>query len=61
MTEEEYQSCVDQSLGFCLQCGEEHSQIEPDAEGYDCQFYDCGCPEVMGIENLLVEGRLVIG
>ncbi len=56
MSAGEYRAYVNDSYGFCLSCGAEHSQIEPDAEGYSCD--SCEEPEVMGIENMLLEGRV---
>jgi hypothetical protein len=38
--------------GFCLSCGADHDECEPDAEGYEC--YECGEHKVMGAENVLM-------
>ena len=38
--------------GFCLSCGADHDECEPDAEDYQC--YECDQHAVMGAENVLV-------
>jgi hypothetical protein len=43
---------ADDSLGFCLECGEEASGVEPDARGNTCE--SCGEPKVYGAEELLI-------
>jgi len=43
-----------QSLGFCLACGEESGQIEPDAEKYECE--QCGERKVYSAEQMLIRG-----
>lgn len=40
----------DDSLGFCLECGEEHDGIEPDARKYKCE--KCGAMKVYGAEEI---------
>lgn len=40
--------------GFCLACGADHDECEPDAEGYEC--YECGERKVMGAENVMMMG-----
>ncbi len=42
----------DENLGFCISCGAEHFECEPDAMKYDCD--ECGEPEVYGAEMLLL-------
>jgi hypothetical protein len=43
--------------GGCLACGEiQYGGVEPDAEKYECEA--CGEPEVYGLEQLLLIGRL---
>jgi len=44
----------DDGRGFCLACGEEHYDIEPDAREYLCE--SCGADEVYGAEELLLMG-----
>ena len=44
----------DENIGFCLDCGEEHSGIEPDARRYECEA--CGAPNVYGAEEILMMG-----
>ena len=43
---------ADDSLGFCLACGEEASGVEPDARRYECEA--CGAARVYGAEELLL-------
>jgi hypothetical protein len=44
----------DENIGFCLDCGEEHENIEPDARRYKCEA--CGERRVYGAEEILVMG-----
>jgi hypothetical protein len=39
-------------VGFCVNCGQEHFQVEPDAENYECEI--CGKREVHGAEIILI-------
>jgi len=45
-------------MGICLACGEEHYGVEPDARRYDCE--SCGKPEVYGLEEAVLMGRVDI-
>ena len=38
--------------GFCIACGDEHMQCEPDAERYRCER--CGTRTVYGADFLLI-------
>jgi hypothetical protein len=38
--------------GFCISCGEESNECEPDAREYTCDF--CNKPTVYGAEELLM-------
>lgn len=40
------------SPGVCLACGDQADQVEPDAEGYECEA--CGEQSVFGAEQLLM-------
>ena len=40
--------------GFCLACGEEQEDVEPDACKYECD--SCGRPKVYGAEQLALMG-----
>lgn len=40
-----------ESPGICVACGNEADQVEPDAEGYTCEY--CDEPKVYGAEQLL--------
>jgi len=42
---------LDNSLGFCVSCGAEHGECEPDARKYKCE--SCGLNAVYGAEELL--------
>ena len=39
-------------IGFCVTCGAEHYNVEPDAECYHCE--ECEKPTVYGAEQLLI-------
>ena len=39
-------------MGFCLSCGAEAYNVEPDARRYECE--DCGENRVYGAEELLM-------
>ena len=41
-----------EDAGFCIACGEEAWQVEPDARKYTCD--SCGEPCVYGAEELLI-------
>ena len=43
---------ADESIGFCLACGDEASCVEPDARGYLCE--GCGERQVYGAEEILM-------
>lgn len=43
---------ADDNIGFCIDCGEEHDGIEPDARHYECE--NCGKHSVYGVEELLI-------
>jgi sulfatase maturation enzyme AslB (radical SAM superfamily) len=45
---------ADNSTGFCLACGAERSNTEPDARKYPCET--CGAAKVYGAEELLMMG-----
>lgn len=40
--------------GFCLACGEEANDCEPDARGYEC--HGCGERKVYGAAEVLLMG-----
>lgn len=48
----------DGTLGICLACGEIAYGVEPDARGYQCE--DCGKPQVYGLEEAVLMGRVEI-
>lgn len=55
---EESEVMAGDGAGFCLACGAEASQCEPDARQYTCE--SCGKPKVYGLEELLMMGLLKI-
>lgn len=42
----------DRNMGFCVFCGEDAFQVEPDAHEYQCEC--CGRKGVYGAEELLL-------
>lgn len=45
-------ACSEDYTGLCVNCGAEHSGIEPDARKYKCD--DCGQYTVYGAEELMI-------
>jgi hypothetical protein len=45
-------ACSEDYTGLCVNCGSEHSGIEPDARGYKCD--DCEQLTVYGAEELMI-------
>lgn len=43
---------MDDCRGFCIACGDEAYNVEPDARKYFCET--CGEPQVYGAEELLM-------
>lgn len=43
---------ADDNLGFCLKCGAEASEVEPDARAYTCE--ECNENAVYGAQELLI-------
>ena len=43
---------ADDCLGFCIACGAEAFNVEPDARNYECE--GCGARQVFGAEELLL-------
>ena len=44
----------DESIGFCLACGEQAYGVEPDARRYTCE--SCGASAVYGAEECMLMG-----
>jgi hypothetical protein len=44
----------DNSIGFCIACGEEAYGVEPDARRYECE--SCEEKQVYGLEELVMMG-----
>lgn len=55
---DEYNQMRENYRGYCLECGGEQYNCEPDAREYTCE--SCGEPSVFGIEELLITGHLEI-
>lgn len=59
LTTEEYQELRDDYCGVCMRCGEiKWDGCEPDMTNGPCE--SCGRSSVMGIEEMLLEGRVEI-
>lgn len=43
---------ADDMIGFCVSCGEEAHNVEPDAQEYPCE--SCGERQVYGAEEILL-------
>ncbi len=56
MSESEYHAIDNE--GFCLACGMEAFNVEPDAR--ECTCESCGAPKVYGLEELLIMDLLTI-
>ena len=50
---------MDGNIGFCIACGEQAFDVEPDARKYECE--SCGEHKVYGAEELLLSWGLPIG
>lgn len=57
ITLETYLELKEELIGFCIECGEENSMVEPDGRKLICEC--CGRPAVFGLEELLQMGMLV--
>jgi len=47
-----YAATAGDYVGFCVSCGCEHYNVEPDARRYECE--DCGKYKVYGAEEILM-------
>lgn len=54
LTEAEFRHARNEDQGFCLNCGVEAFNVEPDARQLVCE--GCGAAKVYGIEELLMRG-----
>jgi len=43
-----------ENFGFCIACGGEHFECEPDARNYEC--HECGEHQVFGAPELVLMG-----
>ena len=43
-----------ENIGFCIACGAEHYEGEPDACNYECE--ECGKHQVYGAPELVIMG-----
>ena len=53
-TLEQIEEAAQDNGGFCLACGEEAYNVEPDARKYECEA--CGQHAVYGAEEIAVMG-----
>jgi predicted RNA-binding Zn-ribbon protein involved in translation (DUF1610 family) len=44
--------CEEEYLGFCIACGAEAYDVEPDARQYECD--ECGKHKVYGAQEILL-------
>lgn len=51
---EEIQEADSEGVGFCVDCGAESGQVEPDARKYTCD--ECEKPTVYGASEILIMG-----
>lgn len=51
------QDLEDQNFGLCICCGNDQYNCEPDAACYVCE--SCGSKTVFGLQNLLLNNRVV--
>lgn len=58
MNVEQYEYLNANSIGICQACGEEQSDVEPDARNYECEA--CGAEAVFGAEEALLMGLIEI-
>jgi hypothetical protein len=56
LTHEEFEYMQAENEGVCLACGETRDCCEPDAREYTCE--SCDKPQVYGIEELLIMGKV---
>jgi len=53
-TLEQIQEVSEDNGGFCIACGAEAWEVEPDARKYECEV--CGEPAVYGADEILIMG-----
>ena len=58
LTERELMRKDDESLGFCLACGDEKDGCEPDARKYTCD--SCNQPKVYGYSELVMMNLVIL-
>ena len=51
---EQIEQAMQDQTGFCIVCGYEQDNCEPDARDYCCE--DCDCNSVYGAEELALMG-----
>jgi hypothetical protein len=51
---EELKEAMESQSGFCLKCGAERGECEPDARKYKCE--SCGANAVYGAEEIVIMG-----
>jgi Zn finger protein HypA/HybF involved in hydrogenase expression len=58
LREAEHLMIADEMTGWCLVCGTEQDNVEPDAERYRCE--GCGDSMVFGVEQLILRGIALV-
>jgi len=58
VTTDQYKEMLHDGGGYCRSCKQKQWGVEPDARNVECEH--CGQNRVFGIEELLVEGSLMI-
>jgi|TARA_R110002110_G_scaffold110087_5_gene274553 hypothetical protein len=56
--EEEISGMSMDDVGYCIECGTERYNTEPDARNYPCDDEDCGKKAVFGAQELLMMGLI---
>jgi Zn finger protein HypA/HybF involved in hydrogenase expression len=56
VTESEFRAQDRELAGWCLACGEDAYNVEPDARRYTCEA--CGKKAVYGAQEALIMGRV---
>ena len=57
-SEAEFFNALESYIGYCVSCGAEQDQVEPDAGNHRCE--DCHGLAVFGAEQCLLRGWIII-
>ena len=58
MSESEYLEADELYLGYCLGCGSDQGECEPDVRGRVCE--SCGARRVYGAQELLIMDKVIL-